>query len=58
MGVFDIPLVVNCGEDGVDKDKSSNDLNVQADAFVVAGGELISTPLASHSDYSKQIGRL
>ena len=44
MRVFDIPLVVNCGEDGVDKDKSSNDLNVQADAFVVAGGELISTP--------------
>ena len=27
MGVFDTPLGVNCGEDGVDKDKNSNDVN-------------------------------
>ena len=43
MGVSGTPLGVSCREDGVDKDKSSNDLSAQAGAFAVAGGELVGT---------------
>lgn len=41
MGVSGVPLGVSCREDGVDKDKSSDDLSAEANALVVARSQLI-----------------